>query len=75
MKRPQVSTTGGIFTLLAGFLAVYQDVKIMDFFEVFRGLTWGQVVTMVMPLASGLWMVLHNEKGGGKNVEPAQPEH
>jgi len=62
MNRPQISTTGGVLTVLAGFLAIYQDIKITDFFTVFQALTFGELVTMALPFVSGMWMFFHDEK-------------
>ena len=62
MKRTQVSTNIGWLVILGGFLDIYQNVKITDFFTVFQGLTFGQVMGMVTPFITGLWAILHNEK-------------
>ena len=62
MHRPQVSTTAGSLALLGGFLSVYNDVKVIDFFIVFQSLTYGEVVAMALPFISGVIAILHNEK-------------
>ena len=64
MKKPQISTGAGILTILAGFLAVYQDVRLTEFMSVFVNLTFGQVVTMLLPFISGIVAIAHNEDKG-----------
>ena len=61
MKKPQVSTNIGTLAILSGFLAIYQDVKIVEFMEVFKGLTYGDAVTMVAPFVIGIIAYFHNE--------------
>jgi len=62
MKRTQVSTNIGWLVILGGFLDIYQNVKITDFFTVFQGLTFGQIVGMLIPFLAGFGAILHNEK-------------
>lgn len=62
MNRPQVSTNAGLLAILGGFLAVYNDVEVTKFFEVFKNLTYGEVIAMVLPFISGVIAILHNEK-------------
>ncbi len=62
MKKTQVSTNVGVLTILGGFLAIYQDVKIMDFLVVFQNLTYGEFISMFLPIFTGGWAILHNEK-------------
>lgn len=62
MHRPQVSTNAGLLAILGGFLAVYNDVKIIDFFVVFESLTYGEVIAMLLPFISGVIAIIHNEK-------------
>lgn len=61
MKKPQISTNLGTLSILSGFLVIYQDVKIMDFMEVFKGLTYGDLTTMIAPFVIGLVAWAHNE--------------
>lgn len=66
MKRTQVSTNIGFISLIGGFLQIYQDVKVVDFFTVFQSLTYGEVVSMVAPFIAGVWAIIHDEKRGLK---------
>jgi len=61
MNKPQISTNVGTLSILSGFLAIYQDVKIVEFMEVFKELTYGDVTTMVAPFVIGLIAWFHNE--------------
>ena len=61
MKKVQVSTSAGWLTILGGFLVIYQDVKLVDFMSVFLDLTFGQVIAMIIPFASGVLGIVHNE--------------
>lgn len=61
MKRTQVTTNLGVISLFGGFLAIFQDVKVVDFFTVFNNLTYGDIMTMIAPFIVGLWAILHDE--------------
>ena len=61
MKKTQVSTNVGWLAMAGGFLAIYQDVKILDFLTVFTNLTYGDAIAMAAPFVSGLWAIFHNE--------------
>ncbi len=64
MKPKQLQTTThiGIYTLFSGFLNVFQDVKLNEFWWTFKGLTYGELLAMVLPLLIGLWAIFYNEK-------------
>lgn len=66
MKKTQQSTNLGVLAMLGGFLAIYQDVRVMDFFEVFKNLTYGDAVAMIIPFVSGLWAIIHNEDNNSR---------
>ena len=61
MRRPQVSTNGGVLSLFGGFLNIFNNVKVEDFMDVFQNLTFGDVFTMGLPIITGIWLILHKE--------------
>ena len=62
MKRPQVSTNIGIYSIFGGFLNIFQDVKVEDFLDTFSGVTCGEAVSMLLPLVVGVYAILHKER-------------
>ena len=62
MKRTQVSTNIGWLSIVVGILSAYNDIKLVDFMDIFKTMTVGGLVTMLSPIAIGVWAILHNEK-------------
>ncbi len=59
--RHQTSTHIGIYSIFGGFLNVFEDTKLQQFQEVFSSLTFGELFSILIPFAIGIWAILHNE--------------
>lgn len=68
MRRTQVSTKIGWLSMLGGFLAIYNDVKLTEFMTVFNSLTFGEVIAMLTPFIAGIWAIMHDEKSGAAKL-------
>lgn len=66
MKKTQVSSNIGVVSILSGFLSIFQNVKLIDFMEVFISLTYGEIFTMIMPFIVGIIAIFHNEETTSK---------
>ena len=55
----QTTTHIGIYSMLGGFLNIFQDVKLHEFMETFKGLTFGQLISILIPFAIGVWAIMH----------------
>lgn len=59
--RHQTSTHIGIYSIFGGFLNVFEDTKLQDFRQVFSSLTFGELFSILIPFAIGIWAILHDE--------------
>ena len=64
--RHQTTTHIGIYSIFGGFLNVFEDTRLQQFQEVFSKLTFGELFSILIPFAIGIWAILHNED----NLDP-----
>lgn len=62
MERPKVSTNVGLWSIFGGFLNVFSNVRVENFFEVFSNLTFGALAAMLIPFVAGIVSIIHKEK-------------
>jgi hypothetical protein len=63
--KAETSTHIGIYSIMGGFLNIFQDVRVEEFLPVLKDLTFGQLFAMLVPFVIGLWSILHREKEKG----------
>ncbi len=61
MKKPQVTTTQGSAGIFTQFLTVFNNVKAAEFWPYIKGMTCGEIYTIVMPIVLFAWAILHDE--------------
>jgi len=59
--RHQTTTNIGIYSIFGVFLNVFEDTRLQQFQEVFSKLTFGELFSILIPFAIGIWAILHNE--------------
>jgi UDP-3-O-[3-hydroxymyristoyl] glucosamine N-acyltransferase len=70
MNKLQTTTHIGVYSMFAGFLNIFQDVKIEDFFEITHGLTFGEVIAAILPFLIGLYSMIYNEENNDSKEPP-----
>jgi hypothetical protein len=60
----QTTTHIGLYSMFGGFLNIFKDIKTEDFIHTFSGLTFGEIFSMAIPFAIGLWAMLHDDQKG-----------
>jgi len=59
--KHQTTTHMGMYSIFGGFLNAFENTKLENFGSALNDLTFGELFSIIIPFAIGLWAILHNE--------------